>query len=146
MRPWMRSAAALCAAALLGVPGLALAQHAAKAHPKDQDAAGDAAQVAVDPTTDQIRQPTREEVQELLQGMKPYLDQSTDGLIQVTAPDGSVGVDLQDRFQSVSVARVGSAGVSTECVSTAEEARAFLERPLAAPAPKAPAAPALEEK
>ena len=143
MRPSARLAVTLTA--LLGMPGLALAQHAAKANPKDKDVAADAAQVAVDPKTHELRQPTREEVEELLEAMKPYLDQSSEGLTPVTYPDGTIGLDLQDRFQSVSVARVDSDEVHARCVTTPDEARAFLAGPRAKPEPK-PATPALEEK
>ena len=140
MRPSVRLAMTL--AALLGIPGMALAQHAAKANPKDKDVAADAAQVAVDPKTHELRQPTREEVEELLQGMEPLVNQSTEGLRTVTLPDGTQVLDLEDRFQSVSVAKVEGGRVSTRCVSTSGEARAFLK---SKDAPK-PAAPALEER
>jgi len=132
--------------ALLGLPGLALAQHAAKAHPKNDDGGGSAATVAVDPETRKLRQPTREEVEELLRGMERHLDQSSAGLTAVTRPDGVVLVDLQDRFQSVSVAKVENGRVATRCVSTSGEARAFLDGPASNPQPKPAATPALEEK
>lgn len=132
--------------ALIGTPDRALAQHAAKAQAKDQDVAADGVKVAADPQTGKLRPPTREEVEALLQGMKPFLDQSSDGLRELRGAGGAVGVDLQDRFQSVSVARTSAGGVETECVTSPAEARAFLGRDGARPAPKAPATPALEEK
>lgn len=137
---------AITLVALLGLPGLALAQHAGKGQAKDKDGAGDGVQVAVDPATGKLRQPTREEVETLLQGMQRQLDQSSEGLTVVRQPNGVMTIDLDDRFQSVSVARVGAGGVSTECVSTPGEARAFLERPAPEPVKKAVATPILEEK
>ncbi len=133
-------------AALVGSPDRAAAQHAGKGQPRDPEVAADGAKVAADAQTGKLRPPTREEVEQLMAGMKPFVDQSSDGLREIQGAGGAVGVDLGDRFQSVSVARVSSRGVETECVTSADEARAFLLR--AAPDAKtaAPAAPALEEK
>ncbi|ABC82955.1 post-PEP-CTERM-1 domain-containing protein [Anaeromyxobacter dehalogenans] len=135
----------MAVAALLGAPGMTRAQHAAKEAPQDPSAAGSAAaQAATDPRTRALRQPTQAELEELLRGLEPLVSQSSDGLTQVASPIGGVGMDLQDRFQSVSLARVGPEGVRTECVGTAAEARSFLEGE-AAPA-HAPAAAPLEER
>lgn len=75
-------------------------------------------------TQDQSRQ-----IADALEGNK-----STDGLVEVQGADGTVSVDLQDRFQNVMVARKNDDGsVSESCVDNPEAARAFLNRTDATP-------------
>lgn len=81
-----------------------------------------------DPRTGQLRGPTAEEVQAMT-ALAPDLrmNRSTAGLRQVVKPDGSIEMDLQGRFQSFALANVAQDGsVLTECVTTEEEAKAFL--------------------
>jgi hypothetical protein len=55
------------------------------------------------------------------------LNKSTDGLVQVQNPDGSVSMDLQGRFQNVTVARVNEDGrVEQSCIDEPEQAAQFL--------------------
>lgn len=84
-------------------------------------------QVAVDPQTGKLREPTPEERQALIQAMRRLLSTSTDGLTVVQHPDGSETVDLEGRFQNLSVAKINADGtVSKQCVTTVKEAAAFL--------------------
>lgn len=84
-------------------------------------------QVAVDPQTGKLREPTPEERQALIQAMQRLLSTSTDGLTVVQHPDGSETVDLEGRFQNLSVAKINADGtVSKQCVTTVKEAAAFL--------------------
>lgn len=54
-------------------------------------------------------------------------NKATDGLVQEKHPDGAVSVDLQGRFQNVTLAKRNADGtVSTACVDTPETAGAFL--------------------
>ncbi len=54
------------------------------------------------------------------------LNKSTEGLIPVQHPDGSMSVDLQGRFKNVTVARVNKDGsVSQSCVDNPRSAGAF---------------------
>ena len=54
-------------------------------------------------------------------------NQETDGLVQEKQADGTVSVDLQGRFQNVTLARRNDDGtVSAACVDTPEAAGAFL--------------------
>ena len=68
---------------------------------------------------------TQEQSQQLaaqLEGNK-----ETDGLVQEKREDGTVSVDLQGRFQNVTLARRNDDGtVSAACVDTPEAAGAFL--------------------
>ena len=69
---------------------------------------------------------TPQEAEKLAAGLKPMLNQSTEGLVQVQHPDGSVSMDLDDRFQNVTVARVNKDGtVSQSCVDNPGAAGAF---------------------
>src|SRR3954469_10029859 len=101
--------------------GTASAQHAAKAQ-------SDNAQIASVDANGKVRKPTPEELQKITEDTNKNLSHSTQGLVVVKRVDGSRFVDLQDRFQSVSLAKVGADGkVQTECVNSKEEAKKFLE-------------------
>ena len=130
-----RAAAWLSALALVMVAASpALAQHAGK---KDKathtDEAADVAGLtaAVDPATGKLRSLTAEEARVLLDGISRYVDQSSAGLVEQHYSDGSASVDLDERFQSVVMARAGADGkAETRCVTTISEARSFLVAPV----------------
>ncbi len=119
------------------------AQHAAKG---DNGAHGQ--QVAADKQAGKLRQPSTEEVQQLLEGVAPLVNMSTEGLTAVQHEDGSVSIDLQGRFQNVAVATIGADGkVQEKCVTSVEEAKDFLNGDAKTSKSEAKkAAPALEEK
>ena len=82
--------------------------------------------VEVDSQTGQMKKLTPEEAQRLAEGLKKMVNQSTEGLEQVQHADGSVSMDLEDRFQNVTVARVNEDGsVSQSCVDNPQAAGAF---------------------
>jgi hypothetical protein len=82
--------------------------------------------VQVDGQTGQIKPLTPEEAQKLAAGLGEMINQSTEGLEQVQHEDGSVSMDLEGRFQNVTVARVNTDGsLSTSCVDNPEAAGAF---------------------
>jgi hypothetical protein len=69
---------------------------------------------------------TPEEAQRLAEGIKPLVNRSTEGLVEVTRPDGSVSMNLQGRFQNVAVARREANGtISQSCVDNVDAAAAF---------------------
>lgn len=75
----------------------------------------------------QIRPLTQEEAQRMAEGLRKLVNQSTDGLKQVQHADGSVSMDLQDRFQNVALAKKSADGTVTQsCVDNPEAAAAFL--------------------
>jgi hypothetical protein len=83
--------------------------------------------VQVDPQTGQIRPMSREEAQRLADGLKTMLNKSTEGLVRERHADGSVSIDLKDRFQNVSLARTNPDGsVEQACVDEPEAAAKFL--------------------
>ena len=76
-----------------------------------------------------LRAITAEEARALVDGMARYVDQSSEGLTPVRHENGAISVDLDDRFQSVSMARVAADGSAVvRCVSTKEEAEQFLAK------------------
>src|SRR5215813_3312016 len=84
--------------------------------------------VQVDSQTGQIKQLTPEEAKQLADGLKGMLNKSTDGLVQEKHADGTVSMDLQGRFQNVTVAKVSSDGsVTQSCVDSPEAAASFFD-------------------
>ena len=82
--------------------------------------------IKVDTQTGQVPELTPEEAKKLAEGLKPMLNKSSEGLITVQHPDGSMSMDLQGRFQHVTVARVNKDGtVSQSCVDNPQAAAAF---------------------
>ncbi len=78
----------------------------------------------------QIRPLTQEEAQQLAEGIKKLVNQSTDGLKQVHHADGSVSMDLQGRFQNVALAKKTDDGnIAQSCVDNPQSAAAFLGIP-----------------
>ena len=68
---------------------------------------------------------TQEQSQQIADALKN--NKSTDGLVEVRHADGTVSMDLQGRFQNVTLARKNDDGsVSEACVDNPEAASAFL--------------------
>ena len=83
-------------------------------------------EVFVDSQTGKIRPLTPQEAEELAQGLKGMLNKSSEGLKEIHNADGSVSMELQDRFQNVVVARENEDGsVSTSCVDNPRAAANF---------------------
>jgi len=77
----------------------------------------------LDPETGELIQghlpPSKADSQEIQEA----LSRSTDGLVTVEHPDGSMSVHLQGRFQNASVARIDSSGkLHLSCVDSPEAA------------------------
>lgn len=82
--------------------------------------------VQVDSQTGQIKELTPEEAQKMAAAIKRLANQSAEGLEQVREADGSVTMDLQDRFQNVAVARRNADGSTSEgCFDNPQAAAAF---------------------
>ena len=83
--------------------------------------------VAIDRQTGKLRPPTPDEARQLSAALKNYLNRSDQGLVITTHPNGVQSVDLQGRFQSVSLAKINSDGSASEkCVTSMREAQDFL--------------------
>lgn len=82
--------------------------------------------IQVDTQTGEIKPLTPQEAQQLANGLAPMLDNSTDGLVQVHHADGSVSMDLQGRFQNVTVVKVNTDGtIEQGCVDNPRAAAKF---------------------
>jgi len=124
----------------------ALAQQAGKhdretkAREADERHPGEGGQSAAVDAQGKLRPLSADEAQELGAAMSRHVDQSSEGLQATDHPSGAVSVDLDDRFQNMTLARRGADGkVSTACVGSKAEADQFL-RQGAAPAARSPAA------
>ena len=83
--------------------------------------------VAVDPQTGKLRPPTPEEARQLAMALRNYLNRSSQGLTVKTHLNGAQSVDLQGRFQSVSLAKINPDGSASEkCVTSMQQAEQFL--------------------
>jgi hypothetical protein len=83
-------------------------------------------EVQIDTQSGEIKPLTPEEAEKLAEGLAPMLDDSTDGLVKVRHADGSISMDLQDRFQNVTVARVTADGtIEQSCVDNPRAAAKF---------------------
>jgi hypothetical protein len=79
----------------------------------------------------QYRQPTAAEVDTLVQAVAPAVDRSTTNVRVVNLPGGAQRAEINGGFQNAVIARANPDGtVSTACVDSTEQAKAFL---LAAP-------------
>ena len=58
-------------------------------------------------------------------GLKEMINQSTEGLAEIRHSDGSVSVNIEDRFQSVTVAKDDNGRLSQSCVDNPQAAGAF---------------------
>ena len=58
-------------------------------------------------------------------GLKDMINQSTEGLDEIHHSDGSVSVNIEDRFQSVTVARDDNGKLSQSCVDNPQAAGVF---------------------
>jgi hypothetical protein len=80
----------------------------------------------IDTQSGEVKPLSAEEALKLANGLAPMLDDSADGLVQVKHADGSVSMDLQGRFQSVTVARVTADGsIEQSCVDNPRAAAKF---------------------
>lgn len=70
--------------------------------------------------------PTVDDKERLAAGLRGMIDQSTEGLVQVQHADGSVSLNLDERFENVTVAKVSKNGsLSQACVDNPQAAGAF---------------------
>ena len=119
-RPGPRHFAALAASALL-VALLLVVPNAPTAE------SGAALRVQLDAETGALVPVTASNKSELAQQMKRMLNRSSVGLPEVRHADGGTSVDLQGRFQSLSIATTDPDGhVRTGCVSNGRELDSFL--------------------
>ena len=84
-------------------------------------------QITVDQQTGTLRLPTAEETQALVDNLITLTNRSIEGLQASALPNGAMTVDLQGRFELVTIARPNADGTSeVRCVASFEEAADFL--------------------
>ncbi|MCP4571614.1 MAG: hypothetical protein GY838_04620 [bacterium] len=95
--------------------------------PADGIAPGTAAmRVSIDPETGELVHATATDKAADLQ-LQQMLRRDDDGLVEVIHPDGSASIDLEGRFMSASVARIGEDGeLETICTTDSHQAQEFL--------------------
>ncbi|MBC7798890.1 MAG: hypothetical protein H7Z37_18630 [Pyrinomonadaceae bacterium] len=77
-------------------------------------------------TDNQARPLTAQEARTLSEGIKGLVNQSSEGLDEVQNSDGSISIDLQGRFQNVTVAKKNADGtISHSCVDNEDGASSF---------------------
>jgi uncharacterized membrane protein YdfJ with MMPL/SSD domain len=82
--------------------------------------------VQIDTQSGEIKPLTAQEAEKLAEGLKQMLNQNTSDLPQVRHADGSVSMNIDGRFQNVTVARVNQDGtISQSCVDNARAAGKF---------------------
>ncbi len=134
----------LIAAALLLLPSTPLAQTAANARVQDDDDATAGATAAVD-GDGKLRAPTREEREDLSRQVEQLMNRSARSAAAATTTAttrGAVMAELDESYDSLTLARVADGKPQTRCVETPQEAKAFLDGRLATPSK--PAARPLE--
>jgi hypothetical protein len=83
--------------------------------------------IVVDSQSGAVRMPSAQETQELVDRLVSLTNRSTEGLQVTTLPNGTRAVNLENRFQSVMLARPNPDGSSEiRCVTTFAEAADFL--------------------
>jgi hypothetical protein len=114
---------------LIAISVAGFAQSAAKGKTPGNDEVAIGAsgqQVSIDSKTGKLRQPTQEEIQALVAGMK--LNDSTEGLSAKTVGNGSTMLNIEGRFENTLIMKKNADGsVSTSCVSNSKQAEAFLK-------------------
>ena len=141
-RTLLAAAGAICLLAVVGVwsavssraPAAPAAPHetAANAQATGSTAAG--MRVAIQPESGDLVPPSPEQAAELdaLAGTSKATEPPR---VQVL-PDGTILVDTRGRLESYSVARIGADGrIETDCASSADAAKRFLNRQPATPQP-----------
>lgn len=123
----MKSVRLILLVALLLATASAFAQHAAKGKPQNDDPATAAADTQQAATDTKLRQPTKDEVQQLTSGLERSLSQPTD-LAVVPLGNGIYKIDLDGTHEDVALAKIGPDGKAVVgCVASKQEAEAFLD-------------------
>ena len=83
--------------------------------------------IILDQATGRLRKPTVEETQAIVDQVTALTNRSSEGLTAVQLPNGSTKVDLEGRFNGVTLGRENADGTTdVRCVMSMEEAADFL--------------------
>ena len=111
----------LCAAVAASV---ALPRNSSQASPKKYRATK---AIVLDKATGALRKPTQEETDAMVSQISVLTNRSSEGLSVNQSPNGMKSVDLQGRFNSVTLGRANADGTTEiRCVFSIQEAADFL--------------------
>ena len=83
--------------------------------------------IVVDKKTGQLRMPTKQEIDEVVESLATLAKRPSEGLPQTSVANGGVTVDLEGGFGGIMLARPNADGTwETKCVFTFEEGTEFL--------------------
>lgn len=84
-------------------------------------------EIVRDKVTGQLRKPTAEETEAMVDQLKTLTNRSSEGLTSTQHPNGMVSMSLEGRFGGVVLGRdTADGGTEVRCVFTMEEAADFL--------------------
>jgi hypothetical protein len=118
----------LIAVAILAVASVAVASRqkfSATASVDSQQSVMNNAQDDPIPASSGSQEVLRDDHKKLAEGLSRMINQSTEGLTEVHHSDGSVSINLEDRFQNVSVAKVADGKLSQSCLDNPQSAGVF---------------------
>jgi hypothetical protein len=122
------------AALLLLLPGISLAQTTAHARADDDHEVSATGTTAAIDAAGQLREPTHQEREELSRQVEAMMNRSARRAPSASVTTrGAVMVELDESFDSLTLARVADGKTQTRCVESPQEAKAFLEGRIAAP-------------
>ena len=106
------------------VATMALPRSSSKASPKKYRATKE---IVLDKTTGALRKPTQEETDTMVNQISVLTNRSSEGLTVNESPNGMKSVNLEGRFNSVTLGRANADGTTEiRCVFSLEEAADFL--------------------
>ena len=121
-RVGMLAAFVVLGAALVAT--MALPRSSSKASPKKYRATK---AIVLDKATGALRKPTQDETDTMVNQIGVLTNRSSEGLTVNESPNGMKSVDLQGRFNSVTLGRANADGTTEiRCVFSVEEAADFL--------------------
>jgi hypothetical protein len=83
-------------------------------------------QVAIDPETGRLRQPTRQEARELLRGLDAMWHSTARSGQATKSADGTLSMVLGSEGLNIAIARLDGIGLASACVENAGQAEQFL--------------------
>jgi len=84
-------------------------------------------EIVRDQVTGQLRKPTEQETDAMVDQLKSLTNRSSEGLTSVQQPNGMTSMNLEGRFGGVVLGRAtADGGTEVRCVFTMEEAEDFL--------------------
>lgn len=120
-------AAVICTLVVMGTVVSSRSVRAAQTSTQQEKKYKGTRAIVVDKQTGQVRLPTEQETQDLVNSLAAMINTSTQGLQETTLPNGAKAIELNGRFASVALTRPNADRTTeTRCVSSFAEAAEFL--------------------